>query len=252
VVVDYCDACGGVWFDQGEFEDFYSVFGPLPVLDEGTEQQQGVLCPRCTVHMTEVSYPPYDGVRVDVCGRCEGLWLDKGETTELKAKVRALQATMDRLDSSVMGDDPAAAPGEDRASTAEASTVGTATERLNWAWVILGVAIIVGAELAFSGFFQVIAALDDLGDKDPTLSEGLIGGISALLAFPVGGFFIGRFSHGFTVWEAVAAAVPAAAWIVAREGGTSGYVIMTVLAILGIGLSLLGAVGGERRQRAGL
>ena len=248
MVVDYCDACGGVWFDQGEFEDFYSVFGPLPVLDEGTEQLEGALCPRCTTHMVEVSYPHYDGVRVDVCGSCEGLWLDKGETTELRAKIKALQATMDRLDASVLE------PGAETSGETEGpgATAGAAAARLNWAWVLLGVAIIVGAELAFSGFFQLIAALDDLGDKDPTLSEGLIGGISALLAFPVGGFFIGRFSSGFTVWEAVAAAVPAAAWIVAREGGASGYVIMSVLVFLGIGLSLLGAAGGERRQRAGL
>jgi len=234
VVVDYCDHCDGVWFDKGEFADFYNMFGPVPFLDEGADLQQGVICPRCTTRMVEVSYPPHDGVRVDICRGCEGLWLDKGESAELREKVRALQATMDRLD-----------------------TVSAAIEAprekvsINWTWVALGLVIIVGAQFAFSGFFQIIAALDDLGDRDARLSDEVIGALSTLLAYPVGGFFIGRFSSGFTIWEPAIAAIPAAAWMVAREGGAVGYMVTTVIVLLGVGLAVLGAAGGERRQSAG-
>jgi len=236
VIVDYCDHCGGVWYDAGEFASFYEVFGPIPVLAEGANPTIGVTCPRCTVAMVEVSYPPYDGVRVDTCRDCDGLWLDKGEAVELREKVRALQAKLLPMLPDV----------EEEEQPTESPAV-----KINWAWVVGGIAIIIASELTLSGFLNILSALDDLGDKDPRLSAPIVSAISSLLSFPVGGFFIGRFSPGFTVWEPALAAIPAAAWMVVREGDTLGYIIATVIVLAGIALSVFGAAAGEFRQSAG-
>ena len=44
-------------------------------------------CPRCTTaHMTELDR---DGVTIDRCDRCRGIWLDRGELEKLIARAGA-------------------------------------------------------------------------------------------------------------------------------------------------------------------
>ncbi len=45
-------------------------------------------CPRCGAVLSERRQV---GVQVDVCSRCRGLWLDRGELTRIAARLWALQ-----------------------------------------------------------------------------------------------------------------------------------------------------------------
>lgn len=43
-------------------------------------------CPVCSIPMDEVSK---SGVLIDVCPRCKGVWLDRGELTRLLESIKA-------------------------------------------------------------------------------------------------------------------------------------------------------------------
>jgi Zn-finger nucleic acid-binding protein len=47
-----------------------------------------VQCPRCGVALTERRQ---GGVPVDVCSRCRGLWLDRGELEKILATIHAAE-----------------------------------------------------------------------------------------------------------------------------------------------------------------
>lgn len=44
-----------------------------------------LICPHCEVGMNEIQR---NGVHIDVCPRCRGVWLDGGEMEKLLAQVR--------------------------------------------------------------------------------------------------------------------------------------------------------------------
>jgi len=87
--IDSCFYCHGLWFDYNELRRFftapklYNKFR-LPqhsfkVKIKGAPKER--LCPRCdSVALKEVKL---DGVIVDECGDCKGIWLDSGEVTRL-------------------------------------------------------------------------------------------------------------------------------------------------------------------------
>jgi Zn-finger nucleic acid-binding protein len=45
-----------------------------------------MICPRCSDNLDE---RVRDGVAIDVCGRCRGIWLDRGELEKLIARTTA-------------------------------------------------------------------------------------------------------------------------------------------------------------------
>lgn len=88
VEVDRCPACKGIFFDRGELKVmlakkmgntadtlFFSV-------TSDQMDQVGAVCPRCNVGMG-VTKGPGD-VRVDVCQKCSGIFLDQGELATLQ------------------------------------------------------------------------------------------------------------------------------------------------------------------------
>ena len=96
VEVDLCPKCGGLWLDKGEITklaamadpelgDLRSALvgtaGPPPVPSE-TKQN----CPACPGTLKEVVLGP---VHVDYCGKCHGIFLDRGELDEAVVAVRA-------------------------------------------------------------------------------------------------------------------------------------------------------------------
>jgi Zn-finger nucleic acid-binding protein len=234
--VDYCQDCGGVWYDAGEFAAFYNLFGEMSVLTEGADHSQGVTCPRCKIATVEVTYPPNSGIRVDTCPSCEGLWLDKGEVSDLRERVRALQEAAGLLDLTAP---QAEAPKEEASEE---------TPPFQWQWAVLGFVIILVAQVVLAGLLSLSAALTEVGDQEAALSAGTRAAISALLGYPVGGFLIGRLSPGFTVIEPAAAAIPAGVIFWLRFGQDVGLLLMIVLVVAGVVLSVLGAAGGETRQ----
>ena len=94
--VDLCPKCGGLWLDRGEITRaaklpptelarlrglLTGAGGPPPVPTENKAP-----CPACPGQLSEVVLGT---VHVDYCGKCHGLFLDRGE---LEAAVQAVQA----------------------------------------------------------------------------------------------------------------------------------------------------------------
>lgn len=52
-----------------------------------------LLCPNCNVGVQQLTR---DGVHVDVCPECRGVWLDRGELEKLLGAVREAEAEMER------------------------------------------------------------------------------------------------------------------------------------------------------------
>jgi Zn-finger nucleic acid-binding protein len=85
-VVDQCRSCGGIWFDRKELEaimDLASRDLTIPATAEETRRT----CPRDFEKLVTFRYPQTE-VMVDMCRRCDGLWLDGGELTEIR-KIRS-------------------------------------------------------------------------------------------------------------------------------------------------------------------
>ena len=105
LMLDYCPQCNGVWFDRGEAaalrdcgpsgaafpvatNDTYAMkcHGCGEVMDRDADAcgmcaRTNVLnCPVCLEAMDVVTH---DGLRLDVCRRCMGVWFDANELTQI-------------------------------------------------------------------------------------------------------------------------------------------------------------------------
>lgn len=91
--IDTCPVCSGLWFDAEELRRFL----PSPRLAEKVlahdRLQESVqrepraaeatrLCPQCQKALRE---SPVGEIQVDVCSRCRGIWLDRGELSRALA-----------------------------------------------------------------------------------------------------------------------------------------------------------------------
>ncbi len=89
VRLDRCPSCDGTWYDAGELRvlkdrassgDYRWIDLDL-WRDRGrfrAGRQESLLCPKDKTTMTTVRYGT-SRVRIDTCGRCRGIWLDKTE-----------------------------------------------------------------------------------------------------------------------------------------------------------------------------
>ncbi|MFH1132867.1 MAG: zf-TFIIB domain-containing protein [Nanoarchaeota archaeon] len=50
-----------------------------------TMKEPMLVCPRCKIRMKKLKR---QGVTIDVCKKCNGMWLDDGEIVKLAAMVR--------------------------------------------------------------------------------------------------------------------------------------------------------------------
>lgn len=88
IEIDRCPACSGMFFDRDELEEMLA--GKMgntadTLLFSATSDQMDTLtamCPRCSREMTPMKGP--GEVRVDVCQRCRGIFLDQGELATLQ------------------------------------------------------------------------------------------------------------------------------------------------------------------------
>ncbi len=87
VKTDKCDSCNGYWFQKDEFrlakdkEDMRINWMDIDLWENENEfsvSKKERKCPDCNITMHEVGYGKSD-IKVDFCGECEGVWLDKGE-----------------------------------------------------------------------------------------------------------------------------------------------------------------------------
>jgi Zn-finger nucleic acid-binding protein len=82
VTIDTCPSCGGVWFDRGELERLMGSAGAELRMPD-TARRSPRRCPKCSGVMYAFYYPR-TFVSVDMCRKCPGIWLDRGEYTEIK------------------------------------------------------------------------------------------------------------------------------------------------------------------------
>ncbi len=94
-VVERCQVCGGIWFDRMELESIMELAVAELIIPPGAEETERC-CPRDGEIMFAFKYPQTD-VTVDMCKKCDGLWLDGGELTEIK-KTRVALAGSGKLD----------------------------------------------------------------------------------------------------------------------------------------------------------
>jgi len=82
VKVDVCKACRGIWFDAAELEGTVPVAAKRLGVPSGAPRTNRV-CPRCRELLSTFPYPQTE-ITVDMCKRCRGLWLDKGELIQVR------------------------------------------------------------------------------------------------------------------------------------------------------------------------
>ncbi len=112
--VDQCFVCSGFWFDAGELDKCLSEH--VNVLDslESPDVDQALMkelkqklgkCPRCQMDMVKKPAPKDSKMIIDVCEKCQGIWLDGGEYDELESRnlgktnqvILRLENLLDRL-----------------------------------------------------------------------------------------------------------------------------------------------------------
>lgn len=95
IEVDACPRCAGLWFDNNELTEVVrESIGSVPdqaMVEQGKAYSDRP-CPRCEipliVHPFRNQEDPFD---VDICHRCYGIWLDKGELERVqKSQAKAI------------------------------------------------------------------------------------------------------------------------------------------------------------------
>lgn len=89
-VIDVCPKCESTYFDVGELFAALGTTADPSYWDRsesaGVVRDSGFNCPRCRAAMLlqEIKYAD-KRVEIDRCGKCDGVFLDKGEGEQLKA-----------------------------------------------------------------------------------------------------------------------------------------------------------------------
>ena len=89
VIIDKCDSCKGLWFDNGEAEqlkgDWMAEF-----VDSGDSKVgktyntvRDIKCPRCDNAMVKLNDPKQSHLEYEACGE-HGMFMDAGEFTDFK------------------------------------------------------------------------------------------------------------------------------------------------------------------------
>ncbi len=104
IELDWCAACLGLWFDEGELELLGEKAGRVLDVEDLGRRAGGEVsvgdrrCPRCPRRMEQMGLATPDGVRV-VVDRCadHGFWLDKGELGSLMSRLEKAPKTDEGL-----------------------------------------------------------------------------------------------------------------------------------------------------------
>jgi len=104
VEIDACPVCEGIWFDAEELEDIIIADSTdsFDYIDVGREEFDGAevanagvnlndkkgKCPRCEDHadLVQAKYKRDEKIKVDMCPKGHGIWLDGGEVQLLRKK----------------------------------------------------------------------------------------------------------------------------------------------------------------------
>lgn len=91
IELDACPKCRGIWFDSSELDKIMGgakSFEKQAYLAEPLGAK--IDCPSCGDRM---QYLNVETTTIDYCKKCEGVWLDAGELTELAGFIPEQQIT---------------------------------------------------------------------------------------------------------------------------------------------------------------
>lgn len=101
LVVETCTACGGFWLEAIEpvgigFEAVKALDGDAPLEDIATEPRDDFrACPQCNTALREITGGTVpEGLHIDRCDTCHGMWFDRGELLVYKSALEAKRNTM--------------------------------------------------------------------------------------------------------------------------------------------------------------
>ena len=112
LALDLCDAgCGGVWFDPRELEkvdERHEAAGDLLLQNKSrqsiVDRQAVRQCPRCPgMALQRHYYSVRQGIEVDDCPGCGGVWLDTGELAAIRDEF-VTSTERDRVADAYFGD----------------------------------------------------------------------------------------------------------------------------------------------------
>jgi Zn-finger nucleic acid-binding protein len=92
--VNFCQGCGGTWFDKGELSKMIASDSDHIAGEKALQngQKTGVACTACSVgELIAVKFHPAHEPVVDVCSSCHGIFLDAKEIS----KVEKVAATIE-------------------------------------------------------------------------------------------------------------------------------------------------------------
>lgn len=99
--LDVCGKCGGQFFDSGEMFRAFGIkadpsYWDRPETGGEIKGNSKIGCPQCVIPLV-IQDVKYDGdhVEIDRCGKCGGVWLDKGEIEKIIAIGDKLQPVLD-------------------------------------------------------------------------------------------------------------------------------------------------------------
>jgi len=87
IKTDKCNNCQGIWFDEDELrkakdnQDEYLAWLDVDLWkdeDKLSAHQSPRICPKCQINIFTIKYGD-SNIEIDVCNKCQGVWLDKGE-----------------------------------------------------------------------------------------------------------------------------------------------------------------------------
>lgn len=92
LMIDYCEQCKGIWLDGGEILTLKDITNKLEdiklrisrevwKLRFNIHQRSSLTCPKCKTKSLH-TFNTSEGVVIDLCDKCHGMWLDKGETAK--------------------------------------------------------------------------------------------------------------------------------------------------------------------------
>ena len=79
-----CHSCGGLWFDKGELaqimeaKNWFKIDSKLEKTSTRIDKSN-LACPRDKKSLHTLEYEHETDIKVNVCSKCEGLWLDAGD-----------------------------------------------------------------------------------------------------------------------------------------------------------------------------
>lgn len=92
VQIDCCSGCKGIWLDSGELAQIAKTDNDLPQ-EDFTPSPTQYPCPHCGVKLATRQYSHQEPMMVDLCTRCNGIYLDNGEMQKIDALSRTVETS---------------------------------------------------------------------------------------------------------------------------------------------------------------